>query len=210
MIFKQYVIGAISTNNYLLIDEETKEAALIDCSGNFEEIAGDLKEYGGILKYILLTHAHFDHIGGTKEFSEKFNIPIFMHKDDEMWINHIKEQCDYYGLPDFEKPQNLKFIDENTKLNLGKNEIKVIHTKGHTKGGLSYLIGNSLFSGDTLFFEEVGRCDLPGGDFDEIKKSIKEKLFTLDLNTNVYPGHGDFTTIKHEVIHNPYFENDSL
>ena len=208
MILKQYVVGEISTNNYLLIDEISREAVLIDCSGNFEEIKKDLEENRGKLKYILLTHAHFDHIGGAKKFSEYYNIPILMHKDDEMWLDHIKEQCDYFGLPNFEKPQKIDFIDENTELKIGVNDIKVIHTKGHTKGGLSYLIGNILFSGDTLFLEEIGRCDLPGGNLTDLKNSIKNKLFTLFPNTRVYPGHGGPTTIKHEIISNPYFDDE--
>ena len=114
------------------------------------------------------------------------------------------------GIENIEIPCVDGLLDENTKnLRLGENEIKVIHTKGHSKGGVCYLIGNILFSGDTLFKGSIGRCDLFGGDFKEIEKSIKEKLFVLDEDTVVYPGHGDKTTISYEKKFNPYFGSNA-
>ena len=100
-------------------------------------------------------------------------------------------------------------MDENSALEFANIKIKPIHTPGHSKGSMCYLIENELFSGDTLFFEEIGRCDLFGGDFSEIEKGIREKIFTLDKNTIVHPGHGHDTTVAHEIKYNAYFGENS-
>lgn len=206
MIFKSYKASDFGTNNYLLVDENSKEAALFDCTGDFEVIKKDIDKTGAKLKYILLTHAHFDHITGCNEFKAAYkNAKLCMHKQDEILLDNIEKQCAYFGLPCVKKPEIDMFIDENSTLTLGDKKIKVIHTPGHTLGGCCYLIDDLLISGDTLFYEEIGRCDLPGGSFQAIEKSIREKLFTLPDNTKVYPGHGDSSTIGHEKEHNAYF-----
>ena len=121
-------------------------------------------------------------------------------------LKQVPMQCDMVGLENIKIPCVDGLLDENShNLTLGNKEIKTIHTKGHSKGGVCYLIDNILFSGDTLFKESIGRCDLYGGSFEEIAQSIKEKLFTLDENITVYPGHGDETSIGYEKKYNPYF-----
>ena len=159
------------------------------------------------LKYILITHGHFDHVYCVSEMKEKFPIAqVLIHKDDMELLKQVPAQCEMMGLEGIKVPCIDGLMDENShNLTLGDKEIKVIHTKGHSKGGVCYLIDNTLFSGDTLFKDSIGRCDLYGGSFDEIGKSIKEKLFVLDENTLVYPGHGDETSIGYEKKYNPYF-----
>lgn len=204
MIIKQFTLGPIENNNYLLIDETAKEAVLIDCTQDSQEIENVLKEYGAELKYILLTHGHFDHILGVNDFKSKHDCKVFVHEGDKELMDSIKEFAKNFGLPPAEVQKVDGYLKENDIIEFGENKIKVIHTPGHTKGGACYLVGNDLFSGDTLFYESVGRTDLPGGNFNELKTNIQEKLFTLDENIKVYPGHGWTSTIGHEKINNRF------
>jgi len=219
MIFKKYGnIGSFGSNNYLLVNEFSHEAALVDCTGDFDEISKDLKEYNANLRYILLTHAHFDHIVEVSEFVNHIKNPdgskpmVCLHKEDEILLDNIATQCAFFGLDPIERPKVDIFIDENSDLNLGLEgsaKIEILHTPGHTRGSVGFIIDNKLFSGDTLFYEEIGRCDLPGGDFKQIEKSIREKLFTLPEDMPVYPGHGIESTIGHEKEFNCYFGKNS-
>lgn len=203
-IFPNGIYGAIT---YLIHDKKTLEGAIVDCTCSVEEIEAEIKKKNIKLKYILITHGHFDHVYCIKKMKEKFkDTPVFMHKDDMPLLNQVGQQCNMVGVEEIQVPCIDGLLDEKSRnLTLGENEIKVIHTKGHSKGGVCYLIDNTLFSGDTLFRSSIGRCDLYGGDFKEIEESIKEKLFVLDENTVVYPGHGDRTTIEYEKKYNPYF-----
>ena len=214
MIVKTFNIPPIENNDYVLIDEESKEAVLIDCSssviwdkvprggGNVgTSILGENREEVKDinLKYILLTHGHFDHIGGILPDN---NIPVFMHKADLEWVESVNTYLPMMGLPNMNIPKINQFIDEASVIRLGNKEIKVIHTPGHTQGGVCYYIEGNLFSGDTIFKESVGRCDLPGGNFEQLVESIKTKIFTLPEDTKIYPGHGKPTTVGWEKEHN--------
>ena len=196
--------GLFRVNNYILFDEETKDAVLIDAGGDFKEIKSALDELGANLKYLLNTHSHMDHIAGDEEIQRNFDVPIYMHKDDEVLLKAFKESLKMFGMPDYELPENITFIEDGQTFKLGNKEIKTIHTPGHTKGGVSYLVDDILFSGDTLFYESVGRTDFYGGNYKQLVSSIKDKLFVLPDNTRVYPGHGIETTIGHEKENNSY------
>jgi len=204
VILKQFTLGPLENNNFLLIDEASKEAVLIDCTQDSPEIEDVLKEYGAQLKYILLTHGHFDHIMGVNDFRSKHDCKVYVHEDDKILMDTIKEFSRDFGLPHSEIQKVDGYLKENDVIKFGGHEIKVIHTPGHTKGGVCYLVEDELFSGDTLFYESIGRTDLPGGSFDQLKSNIKEKLFTLDDNIKVYPGHGWTSTIGHEKINNKF------
>lgn len=204
MILKQFVLGNLENNNYLLIDSDSKEAVLIDCTQENEEIKNVLKENNATLKYILLTHGHFDHVLGVNAFKKKYNCQVLIHQDDKIILDSMKDFTRNFGLNEVEIQKIDGFVKEGDIIKFGAKEIKVIHTPGHTKGGVCYLLENMLFSGDTLFYETVGRTDLPGGNYKEIKDSIKNKLFTLDDSIKVYPGHGPVTTIEHEKINNNF------
>jgi len=207
MKIKPYPNGIYGATTYLVYDEKTLEGAIIDCTSSVDEIEKEIKDKKINLKYILITHGHFDHVYCVKTMKEKFpSALVLMHKDDIDLLNQVPAQCSIAGVKGINIPCIDGLIEEKSKnLLLGKNEIKVIHTKGHSKGGVCYLINNSLFSGDTLFCESIGRCDLFGGSYTEIERSIKDKLFVLDETIDVYPGHGDKTTIGHEKKYNPYF-----
>ena len=200
MILKTFIEPPIDNNNYLIIDEGSKEAVLIDCSAVDSDISKTLESYGAKLKYILLTHGHFDHVAGIRPTDAK----IVMHKEDLPILNKTNQYLPMFGIPEITIPKIDIFIDENDTLKIGNTEIKVLHTPGHTQGGVCYLIGDWLFSGDTVFREAVGRCDLEGGNFNQIVESIENKIFTLNENTKIYPGHGINTDVAWEKTHNKF------
>jgi len=204
MIIKQFVLGALENNNYLLIDDISKEAILIDCSDESNDIEKTLQEYNAKLKYILLTHGHFDHVLGVNYFKNKYNCEVLLHEADKILVDKIQEFVKNFGLAPVEIPKIDRYINESEIIKFDNDEIKVIHTPGHTQGGVCYLTNGDLFTGDTLFYECVGRTDLPGGSFKQIVSSIKEKLFILDDNIKVYPGHGYTSTIGHEKANNQF------
>ena len=203
MIIKTFIEPPIENNNYLLIDEESKEAVLIDCSGMEanEDLLLELKKHNATLKYILLTHGHFDHITGVPSYPD---VEVLMYEDDMGWVNNLNMYLPMLGLPEMEIPKIDRFIVDSEIIKLGEKEIKVIHTPGHTQGGVCFLIENNLFSGDTIFRESVGRCDLEGGDFEQIVESIENKIFTLPPKTTIFPGHGNKTTVEWEKAHNKF------
>ena len=204
MIIKTYVKGPIGANNYLLIDEITNDAIMIDCSASDDSFINEIKSLGVKLKAILLTHGHFDHIMGCNKFHEEFYVPIYVGKDDEEQILHAPDMTEMLGgirIPDVTSVKN--YVSEGDIFKLGDTELKAISTPGHTKGGICYLTNDGkLFSGDTLFYTSVGRTDFMGGSWQEIVHSVKDKLFNLPDDTKVFPGHGPQTTIGFEKNHN--------
>lgn len=207
MILKQFVHGFLENNNYLLIDQGLngdKEAVLIDATQESADIENAIKESGAKLKYILLTHGHFDHIMGVDSFRNKYGCKVLMHQDDKPVIADTFKIAAEFNMGDKPVPKIDEYINENSVIKFGQKEIKVIHTPGHTAGGVCFLVDNKLFTGDTIFFESVGRTDLLTGSFNQIKSSIEEKIFTLDENIEIYPGHGRSTTVGYEKVHNQF------
>ena len=202
MIIKSFVLPPLENNNYLIIDEISKEAALIDCSFMDEQILIELKKQNATLKYVLLTHGHFDHIGGLNDLPNE--VKVLMHSSDMEWINEVNTYLPMIGMSTMDIPKIDEYIRDNDIIKLGNHEIRVIHTPGHTQGGVCFYTEGNLFSGDTIFRESVGRCDLPGGDFDQIVESIENKIFTLPDDTVIYPGHGKTTCVGWEKEHNSY------
>jgi len=199
--------GIYGATTYLVYDEISLEALLIDCTSSIENISSFIKEKKLNLKYILITHGHFDHVYCLSKMKGLYpSALVFMNKNDIPLLNQVETQCIMAGVEGIKVPCADGLLDENTRnIKIGDIEVKVIETKGHSEGGVCYLIGNTLFSGDTLFLESIGRCDLYGGSIEKIEKSIKEKLYKLPDNTIVYPGHGEPTTIEHEKKYNSYF-----
>ncbi|EKE04063.1 MAG: hydroxyacylglutathione hydrolase (Glyoxalase II) [uncultured bacterium] len=205
MIIKTLVVGAFEVNNYLVFEENSQEAVLIDAGGDYKATR-ELADRNKVkIKYILNTHGHLDHVAGDYDIQTKEDAKVLLHKDDEFLVKALKQHLALYGMPEYEVPKIDEYIEDGQEIKAGGMTFKVIHTPGHSPGAVCYLIDNILFSGDTLFADSVGRTDLPGGSYEELGNSIKNKLFTLDENITVYPGHGPSTTIKHEKAHNPFF-----
>ncbi len=204
MILKHFTVGFLEVNNYLLFDENSKEAVLIDCTDKNPQIEETIKELGAKLKYILLTHGHFDHVLGVNEFKKLYECEVLIHKNDEIMLHNVAEFSSSFGFGKAEAQKADGNVEDNQIITFSGNEIKVIHTPGHSQGSVCYLIDDLLFSGDTLFKECVGRTDLYGGNFDQLKANIENKLFTLEGHTKVFPGHGEFSTIEHERVNNEF------
>jgi len=200
MILKTFIKGPIDANNYLLIDESSNDAILIDCSSPDDDYIEEINKLNVNLKMILLTHGHFDHILGCNKFKEAFGCDIYVHEDDLKQIKYAPEMTMMLGgirIPEVTSVN--KTVKDGDVFKIGDIELKAINTPGHTEGGMCYLTNDGiLFSGDTMFHGSVGRTDFLGGDFDAIKHSVKEILFNMPEETVVYSGHGGKTTIKFE------------
>jgi glyoxylase-like metal-dependent hydrolase (beta-lactamase superfamily II) len=192
------------TNTYLIWDDDTLQAILVDVSAPNKQLVHDIEKMKLQINAIILTHGHADHIGGVEFFANHFYAPIWIHKNDEDKLTDAKKNLSSYMGNEIIMPPANKFVEDNEKINLGKSAFKIIHTPGHTTGGICLLFDTFLISGDTLFCESIGRTDLPGGNYEILIKSIKDKLFTLDESLIVLPGHGESTTIENEKIGNPF------
>jgi len=213
MIVKTLVLGELENNTYILSCKETKECIIIDPANEPDKIVDYVKNNSLKVKYIVQTHGHFDHIVGTRKLKEAVNGKILLHKDDLPLYQNLESQLRTYGVI-VKKPLDIDcFIDDNDEITFGKDiTAKIIHTPGHSPGGICLYFENDgkplLFSGDTLFAGSVGRTDLWGGSFEQIIQNIKDKIFTLDDNTVVYPGHGDVTSVSKEKKYNRFFTNE--
>ena len=193
------IVGSVYTNCYFLKNKETGELLIVDPGDAADMIERKVSEMQGKPVGILLTHGHFDHLLGVDKFKSEFGVDTYVSQDD---LSQVKLAPDMMLMFAGEKIPDIgeitHFVKDGDEFSIGNTKIKAISTAGHTRGGMCYLIGDNLFSGDTLFRGSVGRCDLPEGDFRAIEKSIKEKLFKLPDETTVYTGHGDKTTIGYE------------
>ena len=197
---KKFVVGSLSTNCYLIYEKISRKALLIDPGAYVPEIAEDIK--AGDLKdvHILNTHGHADHIRGNAAFG----FPVMIHELDASCLRSSLKNLSFFADGAVSPVKAERLLKDGDIIRLGEVILEIIHTPGHTPGGISVKCQNILFSGDTLFFEGVGRTDLPGGDHEALVAAIKEKLFALPDLVRVFPGHGPETTIGHEKRNNPF------
>ena len=197
MKVKVLCVGPIGTNCYILEDEETGLAAVIDPGDEADKILKALREDGVTVEYILLTHGHYDHTTAVPELHQALpQAEIYIHKAD---ANGAGSQL----FPLASQVPDLKFYDEGDALTLGELTIQVLHTPGHSKGSVTLKVGDVLFCGDTLFAGSCGRTDLAGGSYDEIMASLK-KLGELPGDCHVCPGHDVTSTLERERRSNPF------
>ncbi len=201
----QYVVGAVQTNCYFAINQETNEVLVIDPGDNAKQLAERIRQEKLKPVAVLLTHGHFDHAGGAAELAEEWQIPVYAHEDEKETLVDPKLNVSWM-MGREERFSADEFVKDEQELDLAGFHIRVLHTPGHTVGGCCYYLPyeDVVFSGDTLFCMSVGRTDFPKGSMSAIVRSIKEKLMVLPEHTTVYPGHNDVTTIENERMYNPY------
>lgn len=201
MKIKHFVVGMISTNCYMVINEETKEAVVIDPAQRPKQMLEYAKENEIDVKAILLTHGHFDHIMGIDDFLKEYDIPVYVHEDDKETMEDSSLNLSRtYSFSDS------VYLKDEEVLEIAGMMFKVIHTPGHTPGCACYYMESEkvLFSGDTLFEMSVGRTDFPNSSTKDLVRSVREKLFVLPDDVLVLPGHMGDTSIGYEKLHNMY------
>lgn len=204
----QLPLGPLQTNCYILGCEETMQAAVIDPSWNGRSIAMTAEEKGYEITHILLTHAHFDHVGGLSELKTETQAPIYIHPEAVQMLSQATMSAAFFGATIPSPPAPDEMINEGDTIQVGKLTLDVLYTPGHAPGHVCFYLKEHhvLFDGDVLFFQSIGRTDLPGGDHPLLMKSIREKLLALPDQTAVLNGHGQTTTIGQEKQWNPFLK----
>jgi glyoxylase-like metal-dependent hydrolase (beta-lactamase superfamily II) len=202
LTLKTFVIGSIENNCYLVFDQETKAAFLIDSPVDDGTLAQFISENNLNVKFIVLTHAHYDHIDGLNNW----DVPFYLHPADLPILEDERFNGSFMFGVKLAISKKPLLLDENKPLKFESYFIEVYHTPGHTPGCVCLKLGDWLFSGDTLFCQSIGRTDLPFGSYRDIFDSIKNKLLKLPDKTEVYPGHGPQSTIGQERRGNPFLK----
>ena len=199
-------VGPFAMNAYVLWCDETQMGILIDPGDEIERIAAAVAHAKVQLEYIVLTHAHLDHVLYAHEAQARFGLKLYLHQEDLYLLQNIDRQAAMLGLPlpDHTPPRVDGYLKEGDEIAFGKQRMRVRHAPGHSPGSI-VLLGETLaVAGDVLFLGSIGRTDLPGGSYEVLLRSIREKLLPLADATVVLPGHGETTTIGFERRHNPF------
>ena len=200
------VVGPIEENCYVLRDEETGHGLIIDPGDNGQEILAYIRDNQIKVDLLVNTHGHWDHIGAVDFLRDELDVKLAIHHADASMLTATREEMSSYSMfAEGKRPAEILLHDGDT-VEFGNSSLQVIHTPGHTKGGICLYGGGCLFSGDTLFAGSVGRTDLPGGDYREILHSVRSKLKSVEDTVKVYPGHGPATNMGRERRCNPYLQ----
>jgi hydroxyacylglutathione hydrolase len=209
LTIRQFTFNPVQENTYVIFDEKGA-CAIVDpgCYFDYEykELTDFIAAHKLVPKCLLNTHCHLDHVFGNKFVAETYGLKLQIHPGEKVVLDFAPASGKSWGLPFENYDGELVFINEGDRIAVGTEELEVILTPGHSPASVSFFHAksNSLISGDVLFHSGIGRTDLPGGDFQTLISSIKNKLFSLPDAVKVYPGHGPETTIGHEKRHNPF------
>ena len=210
MRVERFQVGPLDNNLYLLTTTGSHDAVVVDPSLESESVLAEIKRRGFAVKRILLTHAHIDHILMVQPFHAATDAPVWLHKGDRPLYERGKDQSASMGLTWPGGAPIDHWIADGEDVGLPGIDIRAIHTPGHSPGSVTFATPEGLIAGDVLFRDSVGRTDLPGGDWDTLVRTIREKLFIHPGDTTVYPGHGPVTTIGHEMASNPFVGANAL
>lgn len=203
MFFQSLPVGLLEVNCYILAKED--KAVVVDPGGNYLDILGTLKNNELSLEAIINTHGHYDHIGANNSLTEKNKCPVYIHEKELDLLKDSTSNLSVWFEGSLEIDYEIKEVKDGDTIEAGGLDFKVIHTPGHTLGGICLLQGENLFTGDTLFKQSIGRTDLPGSNTKQMNESLR-KLSKLSKNLKVFPGHGDSSTLKEELENNPYLK----
>lgn len=209
MIHESVTVGEVQCNCYILGCEKTREGIIIDPGGDADLILEIVKRHNLSIRYIILTHGHFDHIEGLGDLTRSIKAPIMLHEGDIFLYDHLDTQGQMFGFDFAAAPPYDRTVKEGDRFSFGDYTIEVLHTPGHSPGSISLRCGSSVYTGDTVFAGSIGRTDLTGGSHDTLVKSARLKIMTLDDATKLYPGHGESTTVGYEKKYNPFIGEGS-
>lgn len=207
---RKIVVGPVTTNCFIVWDAGSMEGAIIDPGEEAERILNMVKELGISIRYILATHCHFDHIAGIPGLKRELDAEFLAHEEDISFIEESRIAAGRWGFEIEQCPMPDNYAKEGDELEIGDLKMKVIHLPGHSPGGVGYLCGDVLFSGDTLFQGSIGRTDFRMGSLEILSRSIRERLYTLPGDIEVMPGHGPSTTIGAEKTSNMFVRGDPI
>ncbi len=204
MIFKSLAVGPMQVNCFILACERTREGIIVDPGDDVPAILDLVREDDIRVVEVVATHGHFDHIGRAASAIRETGAPFAVHPGDRLMVENLPEIAAFFGLETDAAPEIGRFIEEGDAVRFGDESLRVLHTPGHAPGNVALTWPGQAIVGDALFAGSIGRTDLEGGDFEVLMRSIREKLFSLGDETEVYPGHGPFTTIGQERRTNPF------
>jgi glyoxylase-like metal-dependent hydrolase (beta-lactamase superfamily II) len=204
LIIKELVVGPLMSNCFIFGCAKTKEAVVIDPGGDADRILLSIADSSLKVKYIINTHGHFDHVSANGKMKDATGADILIHPLDAAMLDNLSSNAAFFGISVENSPPCDQTIEEGDSVSFGNITLKVIHTPGHTPGGISLYTDGIVFVGDTLFAGSIGRTDFPGGDFNTLISSIKTKLFKMDDDIRVFSGHGPETSIGKEKRFNPF------
>jgi glyoxylase-like metal-dependent hydrolase (beta-lactamase superfamily II) len=207
MIVEHLSVGPLQANCFIIVDEDTGKAAVIDPGGDGPSILKHLESKPWDVEAILNTHAHFDHVAANGDLVRGTGAPLMVPRQDAPLLDQATFQARMYGLEVQASPKPDRLLDDGDTIDVGDEVVKVIATPGHSPGGVTFLTSVGIFPGDALFAGSIGRTDLPGGDFDTLIRSIKERILALPDETQVFPGHGPATTVERERMYNPFLQD---
>jgi glyoxylase-like metal-dependent hydrolase (beta-lactamase superfamily II) len=203
-------VGPLAENAYVVGHPESGRAVVIDPGDEGEGILRLVESQKMTLERILLTHGHFDHVGGVRFHKERTGATVCIHPYDADWMRNAPRQAAMFGLAVPEPPPPDVLLAEGDVIRLSDQEFRVLHTPGHSPGHVTFLVGGMAFVGDLIFAGSVGRTDLPGGSHATLLRAVKEKIFTLPPETILLPGHGPATTVEQEKRSNPFFIGETI
>ncbi|MGE5173167.1 MAG: MBL fold metallo-hydrolase [Betaproteobacteria bacterium] len=209
MVLIRLVVGPLQVNCFILADEKTKDAVVIDPGDDAGDILKIIKDKSLKVKYIVNTHAHFDHVGANKAIKEATGAELLFHEADAPVLATVSNQARSFGMNPVVSPPADRYVKHGDVITAGEVSLQVLHTPGHSPGGISLLEQGMVFTGDALFAGSIGRTDLPGGDLMTLLRSIKTNLMTLPDDTKVFSGHGPASTIGDERRENPFLNEQS-
>jgi hydroxyacylglutathione hydrolase len=205
---KQFVLGPLETNTYVLLDRETRKAAVVDPAAEDDGLSRYLEANASAVEKILLTHGHFDHIGGVPGLRSRWKTDVGIHPLDAGMLAHPEENLSVFLGISFRAGDADLLLEDGQEIAVGSLRIRVLHTPGHTPGSLCFAGEGFALVGDTLFRNSVGRTDFRGSSMDQLLHSIRHRLIPLGDTVRVFPGHGEETTIGHEKDTNPFLAAD--